>query len=312
MHWLDEDSVEFVQRLVRNIEAYPIALLATARPESDKRFFGPNVDYQTLDLTTLPPEVMVQLATELLGAPPDPQLAALLNERAGGNPFFAEQILLFLRDEGLLEQVDGMWHVETRDATSLLPSNVRAIFIARLDRLSHDVREAVQSAAVLGREFEVQVLMSMLEMADSRGLRWTSDIWSCVHDAERAAIWAQLGELRYLFKHVLLRDAAYEMQVQTRRAHLHQLAAEALETLYDEDIDTHLGELAYHYEAACLLGAEGTAAKARTYVTRAAKEAADRYENTAAIDYYTRALALTPEDDWRCPFRSAAGACEGV
>ena len=89
------------------------------------------------------------------------------------------------------------------------------------------MREVVQTAAVLGREFEVQVLAQHVA---GRGRARAE-----VALAEEAAIWSALSELRYLFKHVLLRDAAYDMQVRARRAELHQLAAEALETLYADD-----------------------------------------------------------------------------
>ena len=131
-------------------------------------------------------------------------------------------------------------------AAAPLPANVRAIFIARLDRLTHDVREVVQGAAVLGREFEVQVLARMLRDQPIRP-------W--VEEAEQAAIWTHLTEVRYLFKHVLLRDAAYDMQVRTRRAELHRLAAESLEdACTPTDLPAHYAEIAYHYEAADQLG----------------------------------------------------------
>ena len=84
-----------------------------------------------------------------------------------------------------------------------------AIFIARLDRLTQDVREVVQAASVLGREFEVYVLGQMLR---------NEGVYRRIEQAEEAAIWSAITEMRYLFKHILLQDAAYDMQVQTRRA----------------------------------------------------------------------------------------------
>ena len=167
-------------------------------------------------------------------------------ERAGGNPFFAEQIVLYLRDEGLLEHCRRMAGMCARRRCTRAPaSDVRTIFIARLDRLARQVREVVQTAAVLGREFEVTVLSHMLQH---------EDVHLHVAEAEAAAIWSALTELRYLFKHVLLRDAAYDMQVRARRGGLHQLAGHALETVYADDLPPHYGELAYHYETAYQAG----------------------------------------------------------
>ena len=121
--------------------------------------------------------------------------------------------------------------------------------------------------------------------------------------AAQAAIWAALSELRYIFKHALLRDAAYDMQVRTRRAELHLIAAEALEAVYAADaagseavLAAHLGEIGYHYEAAYQLGLSNVRDKARDYLLRAGDQARQRWENAAGIDYATRALALMPEE----------------
>ena len=90
-----------------------------------------------------------------------------------------------------------------------MPTDVRAVLVARLDRLSQNVRDVVQTASVLGWEFEVQLLAQMLH--GDPGLRGK------VAQAEEMSIWSPLNELRYLFKQALLRDAAYSMQLRARR-----------------------------------------------------------------------------------------------
>ncbi|HLF91686.1 MAG TPA: tetratricopeptide repeat protein, partial [Anaerolineales bacterium] len=108
--------------------------------------------------------------------------------------------------------------------------------------------------------------------------------------AEEEAIWSAVNQLRYLFRHALLRDAAYRMQVHTRRRKLHRMAVEALELLYLENLAPHYGELGYHAEQA------GLNDKARDYLHKAGDAAKEAYQNSEAADYYTRALALTPEE----------------
>ena len=287
-HWLDAESAQFLERLARNIDPYPLAIIATARPDGAAPFLGAQIDYEVMDLTGLTADDLSAIAVEVLNGPPGPNLLALLAERADGNPFFADQILLYLRDESLLDLTVAGWEPRIKALNaSPLPINVRAIFIARLDRLSYDVREVVQTAAVLGREFEVQILAHMLRH---------EALENEVELAAEAAIWSALTEMRYLFRHVLLRDAAYDMQVRTRRATLHQLAAQSLETLYANDLASHYDELAYHFEAACLLGDETLRSPARAYLTKAGEQTRANYENAAALDYFTRALALTPDD----------------
>jgi tetratricopeptide (TPR) repeat protein len=172
---------------------------------------------------------------------------------------------------------------------------VRTIFVARLDRLAEEIRAVVQAAAILGREFEVRALAAMLGLEEEAG-ELPAELIGLVAAAEQESIWAALAELRYLFKHALLRDAAYEMQLQAHRRGLHQLAAEALERLYARDLSPHYGEIAYHYEAACRQGLEEVRPLACQYLEQAGQQAATRYENAAAVGFYGRALQLFPEE----------------
>ncbi len=285
--WLDADSVEFIRRLTRNMESYPLAVLATARPERDGVLFGEDVSYQQIDLGGLTPEDMRLLVSDRLGGPVSEELASLLAERAECNPFFGEQILLYLREQGAIALQKGEWRLVTSERESSLPADVRTIFIARLDRLEHRVKEIVQTAAVLGREFEVQVLSRMRPNGE--------DIADQMRAAEREAIWVNLGQGRFQFKQSLLRDAAYEMQLRARRRALHQIAAHVFETLYAGDLEPHYGKIAYHYEAAYQQGAAELWPQALDYLQKAGQRAAEAYENVAAVDYYSRALLLAPE-----------------
>jgi tetratricopeptide (TPR) repeat protein len=165
----------------------------------------------------------------------------------------------------------------------VVPGDIQAVLVARLDQLAREVRETIQTASILGREFEVTILTKMLR-EEENVLYW-------VGEAEKAAIWAPLQELRYIFSHGLLRDAAYAMQMQARRRELHALAVEALEVLYGSDLKNRYAELGYHAEHAQIRQ------KAQQYYILAAKVAADLYQNSPAIEYYTRALAHTLIDD---------------
>jgi tetratricopeptide (TPR) repeat protein len=117
-------------------------------------------------------------------------------------------------------------------------------------------------------------------------LRDDQNVPAYVAEAEKAAIWAPLNDIRYIFSHGLLRDAAYGMQMRARRRELHALALEALEQLYGDSADRY-AELAYHAEHA------GMATKAQKYYALAGGIAAKLYQNTQAADYYSRALALS-------------------
>jgi len=292
-HWLDEDTGAFLSYFVRTLLAepdkqYPLAIIATQRPEGDSVRMMDEISMVGIQLDKLSSANMSRLAEDILGHPIADSLLSLLDARADGNPFFAEQILRYLSEQDALAlDVDGIYFANGQAETSL-PTDVRAVLIARLDRLTQQVKETVQTASILGREFEVRVLSEMLG-ADDKFL------W-CVAQAENANIWAPLTEIEYIFRHALLRDAAYSMQLLARQRELHGLAVSAMETVYLNDLEAHYGELAYHAEKSVLKE------KALHYLSLAGKFSLSVYQNHQAIDYFSRALALAPESDLRTRF----------
>lgn len=291
IHWLDDDSAEYLPRLLRALTAnesarYPIGLIATSRYEKLKLSLE-QLPHAEIQLDHLNREALKSLLESHLNGPVSQALLHVVETRAEGNPFFAEQILRYAQEKGLLSQKTGIWSFVSGKGTPTLPLDVNALLIARLDRLVQEVKEAVQSAAILGREFEIRVLTRLLELQDIS----PTILPMALNSAEHEAIWAALSEIRYIFRHALMWDAAYNMQLHARRQALHAIAVEALEHLYSEEIKNHYGELAYHAERASLVP------KARLYLRLAAETAKNAYQNSQADDYYTRALQLTPEED---------------
>ena len=291
VHCLDDDSRSFVARLVRVGEDIPFAILATARPLADGQPLFAEAPYERMELGLLQPDDMEKLAQDVLGGPVEASISELLNQRAEGNPFFAEQILLYLREQGGIVSRGGRWRsvqVGT-EAKASLPSDVRAIFTSRLDGLSAKVRKVVQTAAILGREFEVRVLVEMLGQE--------KHLPEFIQQAETSDIWTALTEIHYLFKHALLRDAAYEMQLRAQRRELHRLAAEALEKLYAADLAPHYTEIAYHYQAACRQGQATVRLATIDYLEKAGQRFAAAYQNAAARQAFTDAIDLLEPDE---------------
>ncbi len=283
--FIDNDTREFLPRLRCAVIAaggiYPIALIVTTRPTGIS--LGDDLVSARIDLGGLSREVVARLTETLLGGAAAPNLVTLLLDRSEGNAYFVEQFIRYLQEENFVEMSKDGWSLVSGLRSGFLPGDIRSILVARLDQLPHEVKESIQTASVLGREFETQVLLQML--------RGDENVRTYVAEAEQAAIWAPLNETRYIFSHGLLRDAAYDMQTQARRQLLHALAVEALENLYAGDLKTRYVELAYHAEHAELRG------KAQKYYRFAGRSAAESYQNHQAIDYYTRALAFTPVDD---------------
>ena len=287
--FMDKDSRGFLPRLKRAIlaarESYPIAILVTTRPPGHglaKDLIDAHIELGAISSTAIAHLIEIQL-----GGAPALDLVNLLVERSEGNPYFAEQILRYLQEENLIETSQAGWRLVRKIEESFLPGDIRSVLVSRLDQLGRGVKESVQTASILGREFEIPLLTHM----------WRQDDLLEQHmaQAEQAAVWSPLDDLHYIFSHGLLRDAAYEMQMQARRRELHTLAVEALEHLYGE-VHTRYAELAYHAKYA------GLAAKAQKYYLLAGKTAAESYQNHQGIEYYKRALAFTPPTDLKTQF----------
>lgn len=285
----DKDTRDFLPRLKRSIlaaeESYPIAIFVTTRPPGHG--LAKDLIDARIDLRSISPEATAHLIEISLGGPPAPDLVNLTAERSEGNPYFAEQILRYLQEENLIETSGAGWRLVREIEEAFLPGDIRSVLVARLDQLGRGVRESIQTASVLGREFEIPLLKQMWRQDDR--------IHQHIAQAEQAAVWSPSDDLHYIFSHGLLRDAAYEMQMQARRRELHSLAVEALEHLYG-GVKNRYAELAYHARYA------GLNAKAQQYYFLAGKLAADSYQNHQAIEYYKRALAFTPPEDLNAQF----------
>ena len=204
-HWLDDESRQFIDQLTRNVEGFPFVVLATQRPGvGAESLAADDVAHTLIQLSGLADDQVGPIATALLNGRPSPALTALIAARANGNPFFVEQIALFLHEHGMLKPGESGWELAQGDSegATLLPTDVRALLTARLDQLPPPVKEMVQTASVLGREFDTRVLAAMLDDEDDGELN------ARLYHARQARIWSAINEARYLFRHALLRDAS--------------------------------------------------------------------------------------------------------
>lgn len=287
-HWLDDDSRNLLAALTRGADSYPFVVLSALRYADDGTRPGWGLTgaltFQ-VDLDALDADTVREIAEAQLGGPVSGSLLGWLLEKTGGNPFFIEQMLLDARERHILTTAGGEWDFFPGQSV-VIPQDVNAILIARIDRLNADVQEVVKTAAILGREFEVDVLSRMLELGST-----PAHVTDLVNDAERQGIWVStLQELLYLFRHALLRNAAYEMQLVTRRRALHALALHIIETVYALSLPQHYAKLVFHAEFA------GDPAMRKKYLVLAADQAAAEYKNAAALMYYRQLLTLLTAD----------------
>ncbi len=286
-HWLDYATDDLLSHLSQEMSDRPILILITSRyldnGERPKFNFAPTCSQLQIDLAALSPTSLRQQAEQILEGAINDGFFAFLQKRTQSNPFFAQQLILYCQDHNLLKRdQDQKWIAQVDN--NLLPASINAMLIARIDRLSQRVKEVVQTAAVLGAEFELDILSQMLDTNIKREIK----------QAEANQIWSALTEIRYIFKHILLRDAAYDMQMRQQLRKLHYLAATAYEEIYKGNLAKHYASLAHHYKQANESKTE------KLYARLAGEQAASRGNQQEAIAYFSRALALSTSKEEKC------------
>jgi adenylate cyclase len=280
VHALDETGRMLLAALGRDAPGYPFAVLLTGRDRDDGQPLDlglGGVAQRALRLRPLGANELRALARHILEDDCDEALVELLLRKTGGNPFFAEQLALDLRERGVLARAVGGWQL-THEAAIAVPDTITGVLVARLDRLPTALRAVTQTAAALGQEFDLRVLARMHGDAE--------ELAACVRQGAREGLWTTLDERSWRFRHALLRDAAYEMQLQGRLRELHRQAAAAIEAVYGAALAGQVADLVYHARAAEDAGRE------RHYLELLATQCYEVSQFALAAANLERALSL--------------------
>lgn len=275
LQWLDRDSGKAFEVLSRSLKDYPLMIMVSSRLNDDgsKPVLSVEDDIPRHEITldVLSDESSLELIINLLQHPPEEELSSFIISRTKGNPFYMEQFCLYLIENGHIDLENGTSSLARMDQE--IPAGIKAILISRLDRLPEELIELVQCASVLGQGFNTLILSEM------QGGKDISDLLTV---GEEQIIWTSSPvERLYAFRHPLLRDASYDMQLRGHLRKLHRKAAEAALKIYPEDEDQYIS-LAYHYENANMFK------EAICFHELAADYARDNYRNYDAIEMYDK------------------------
>jgi class 3 adenylate cyclase len=252
IHWAESTVLDLVEHLTDWVAGVPLLLVALARPELlDVRsgWGGGKPDATTFLLEPLPSDQTDQLVEALFeGASVPEEARRRIAQAADGNPLFVEQVIEMLLDDGLLRRAaDG--GLEVGDLESMaVPPTIQALLAARLDRLSDAERRTIERASVVGKEFG-QRDVSELTPADGRGAVASQLMGLVRKELIRPDRRRDDGAEMYRFRHLLIRDAAYDSLPKAERAELHEHFANWLETSagerlaeLDEIVGYHLAQ----------------------------------------------------------------------
>ncbi|MBV8770744.1 MAG: AAA family ATPase [Deltaproteobacteria bacterium] len=279
LHWIDGETQAFLNVIVDAIANARILLLVNYRPEY-RHEWSSRTYYTQLRLDPFSRERASEMLCATLGKEVELQpLRQLIAERTEGNPFFMEEMVQTLFEEGVVVR-NGTVRLARSLAEIRVPPTVQAVLAARIDRLPIEEKELLQILAVIGREFGIQLIRQVAECSEPELERMLLSLQSAEFIYEQPAF----PDPEYSFKHALTQEVAYNSVLVERRKRLHERAAVAMESLSTSRVEPNLPELARHYQRS------GNTAKAIEYLKRAGQQALVRSGYAQAIELFTSAL----------------------
>lgn len=289
LHWADGSSIELLCELLRSGEVAPASFLLLARPHHPEtsgrvlEFVRANcAAHDEIELAPLDARDVTQLIENLFaGGDVPPATRAAILAKVAGNPFFAEEVVRSLVDDGAVEVRDGKLLATARIHNAVIPGTVEETILGRIDRLPPERRRVLEVAAVIGGTFWAPVLQEVFDKDDlDRALEGLVDAGLIVPAPGSAS-----GQ-EWRFKHPLLQEVAYGTMLRARRAELHRKVAEAIELWLTDRVPGYHAMLAWHY------GQGRDLERAEEYLFRAGREAVQAAASNEALHFFRQAAAL--------------------
>jgi class 3 adenylate cyclase/energy-coupling factor transporter ATP-binding protein EcfA2 len=266
LHWIDKASEEFLTYLIARLGGAHLLLLLLYRPEYNNPWTSKTY-YSQIRVDELTLETSAEMVRGILkGVEAAPDLTELILYRAAGNPLFMEEFTRTLLERGYIQRKNGNYELTVKPSDIQVPETVQGIIAARMDRLEKDLKETIQIASVIGREFPFPILQTVTGMKEKLEA-YLLELQALEFIYERSIF----PELEYIFKHALTQQVAYSSLLVKKRKEVHESIGRAIEALYPNRLDEFYDALAFHFKNG------SSTDKAIYYLTKAAEKSFDRY-----------------------------------
>ncbi len=298
LHWADSASLLLLERCLMLTDRVPLLIAMLYRPVRDHGCYdlgqlaARDYPHRYVEIQLRPLDLQAgqdqELVCNLLTLEKLPSALAHLVSRAEGNPFYIEEIIRSLIDQGIVVLQDGGWRLDREIDLRVVPDSLQGLIMARIDQLLEEARRTLQLAAVVGRTFTHELLAWLSSAA---ALMAHLDVnLATLQRTELIRERARLPELEYIFKHVLVRDVAYESLLLRDRRTYHSLIGRHLEEIYaGQKLEEVYELLAHHYSLS------DDHAKALKYLVKSGDKARLAYANPEAIAFYRQADELAAQ-----------------
>lgn len=286
--WIDQQSSELMQKIFADLPALPVLIVVTSRgklADSSLKDIGKTAITE-LNMDAFSATELSQFYQNRFNLKFCAEMLEFLQNKTMGNPFYCEQFGHYLLLNNYLKESSEGWTLKI--AFAEIPDSINDILIARIDALTENVKKAVKAASVLQNDFEKKVFADYFELVnqlDTVKQRNLSGIDQIMIAGEKADIWDNLHDIRYIFRHSLLKDAAYGMQLTSRLKKLHLIAADLLKSIFGED-KKYFADIAWHYQKA------GENNSAATYWLQAGEEELELFNMEKSFEYLQNGLNL--------------------
>lgn len=281
LHWIDDESRAVLDVLADSIGTARVLLMVNYRPEHTHQWSNKTF-YTQLRLDPLGPETAGELLSGLLGDGTELNpLRDLIVRRTEGNPFFIEEMVQVLFDEGALVR-NGSIKLTKPLSSIRVPMTVKGLIAARIDKLGAAEKDLLQTLAVIGKEFPLVLVRHVSGKSNDalKPLLANLQLGEFIYEQPAGP------EPDYTFKHALTQEVAYDSILGDRRKAIHERAAEGIETIFSTQIEDHVDELATHYSHG------GNVPKAIDFLGRAAARARARSAYEEAVRHLDAAIDL--------------------
>jgi len=296
LHSADRGTLEMLEHVARNLGDKRLLLVGTYRDIEVDRTHPLSAALAELRrlphfgrvlLRGLNADEVRRMLSGIAGQDVPWGLAEAVHRQTEGNPLFVQEVVRYLAEEGIIEREKGRWQARSDTPVEMrIPDGLRDVIGKRLSGLSQSCNKVLSIAAVIGRDFQMEVLQKVAGLSDD-------ELFGALEEARKAAVIEERtgagAKVSYRFAHAFFGQTLYEETIAPRRIRLHQQVARALEEIYNDKLEQHAAELAEHFSYS---SDRADLEKAVSYGEMAARRATDVYSYGEAVRLLEQALKV--------------------
>jgi class 3 adenylate cyclase/tetratricopeptide (TPR) repeat protein len=282
LHWIDNSSEESLKDLLKNISGAKVFLIFTYRPDFVHSWSSRSYHSQ-VTLNRLSNRESLAMVAHLLGTENiDKELEELILEKTEGIPFFIEEFIRSLSDQKVINKQNNEYLLLKDIENVIVPSTIQDVIMARVDSLKEGAKNVLQTGAVIGREFGLELIQEATGLSERELL---SQI-SILKDSELLYERGIYPQTNYIFKHALTQEVIYNSLLLKRRKEIHEAIGKSIQSIHSSRLEEYYEVLAFHYSKSDCFE------KAYEYLKLSGSKSTKNYSNWEAYRFYEQAIGV--------------------